>query len=41
MIIESTMDRAAKLAMLNEEDKTKKFVNVGRNGAEQLYKAKN
>ena len=38
-IIQSGLDRDARVTMLREEDKVKKFINVGRNGAEQLYKA--
>ena len=37
MIIDSALDRAARQAKQAEIDKTKKFVHVGRNGAEQLY----
>jgi D-alanine-D-alanine ligase len=37
-IIKSGLDRAAKLAMQAEQNKVKKFINVGRNGAEELMK---
>ncbi len=37
-IMKSALDRAARTDLKREQDKVKRFVNVGRNGAEALYK---